>query len=517
MIETELKSFAVRDFVVDFDERSELVAVRHRSAPVGPYLGGLRVLELSVDGRPTPWSTGETVVDSDEVERTATADGLASVVLRHSFGAAWRTRLVLRNISSTTWTGRVALALQPGSGYRAWSLSVGRDSTYALLPAALESPILVAQSSSGSAVTVTEDGFEVGPIPLDPGFSFVAAWDWHAAASPRVLADRLPGELPWVLTAPVGEEIWLPADRDTAVLIPDDLELLDDHGHRTVFADRPGRRRVELRSARGSTVLELAWVPAVSDFLAAAAEQILTGPRGPSGVVGLADLPAALVLQWATRQTGFAAAVEADDALDLFTARLDHSPSETGRSSALEISYLAGEYDRLGDPDLLEACDRRMSAMTAVSPGLGLAMMRSRLASILAGRRPPRPTVGRTAGPLGLDPDSSASAAAAALEYALATETPDRVTSEETLAWVYRVGIELRAGLPGRVPASLPTEQLSHCLAVLRLLPDTVYPYWTETFGLSISTVTDARALELVDRLRGAPVTAAHAWLALSS
>ena len=88
------------------------------------------------------------------------------------------------------------------------------------------------------------------------------------------------------------------------------------------------------------------------------------------------------------------------------------------------------------------------------------------------------------------------------------------------MALVYRVGIELRAGLFGRIPATLPSEQLSHCLAVLRLLPDSVNPYWAEKFRVSISTVTDARALELVDRLtleKGAPVSTAHAWLAVST
>lgn len=520
-IETELKSFAVRDYVVEFDERSDLVAVRHRSSPGWPYLTELRVRELDVDGRSTPWRIGAAVVDSDEVELTALADGLASVVLRHTFGAAWRTRLALRNISTRTWTGRLALRLTPGSQCRVWSLTAGRDSTYALLPPALEAPILVAHCTSGSAATVTERGFELGPISLDPGLSIVAAWDWRTAASPRLLADRLPGTLPWDLTARLGEEIWLPADPDTAVLMPDDVQVIVDQDHRAAVATRPGRHRVELRSARGSTTLDLSWVPAVSDFLTAVAEHLLGGARGPNGVVRIADISTALVLQWAAREAGFVGAAEAGDALDLFTARLDHSAlgagPRVGASSALEIIYLAGEYDRQADPDLLEACGRRLAGMTGPAAGLGLAVMRTGLASVLAGRRPPRPPTGRSVGPEGLDPDSSFSAAAAALEYALATETPERITGDETLARVYRVGIELRAGLPGRVPATLPADQLSHCLAVLRLVPDTVNPYWMDKFGRSISTVTDARALELVDRLSGAPVTTAHAWLALSS
>ncbi len=73
------------------------------------------------------------------------------------------------------------------------------------------------------------------------------------------------------------------------------------------------------------------------------------------------------------------------------------------------------------------------------------------------------------------------------------------------------------AGLPGRGSSQLPVDDLGHCLAVLHLVPDSLYPSWTSWFVGPVPELVDALALELVDRLEGRPVSMAHAWLAVTS
>jgi hypothetical protein len=116
-----------------------------------------------------------------------------------------------------------------------------------------------------------------------------------------------------------------------------------------------------------------------------------------------------------------------------------------------------------------------------------------------------------------LEPGSSLRDVAAALEWWLATESPRRTDPNTAVApLLYRLGVELAAGLPSRAPADLSAADLGHCLAVLSVVPDDLHANWDAHFGTSISELVHARTLELVERLEGAPVGEGHAWLTVS-
>ena len=508
-IETELKSFALRAFRIDFDETGEFVGVWHRKRTAQPYLRRLALDQLICDDQPANWTQDRTVIDTDEVERAWTADGIARVELRHSFAAGWRTRLAVTNLAATSWTGRLGLVLEPGEGFRGWGMSIAGESTYAVLPWSAELPILAARSVHSPIDAVWASGLQVGPIVVAPGDRFVTAWDWWSTPHPGGLADRLPADVPRQLTVEVGDEIWLRADPDTAVVAPPDVDTVDDQDHRALSTAEPGRRRVEVRSARGSSVLDLSWVPSPADFLAATAERLLAEPAGPNGVVRLPDLVSALVVQRAVRGPGLQAVAEAADALDLFSARM----VETTDDPALPVIFLSGEYDRTGDPDQLGEAVGRLAAARAVTPGLGSAIVRAGLAAVATGRRPTLPAVRPTT-----EDYPSFSDAAAALELQLAIASPPRLLND---GWIrnllHRLGVELGAGLPGRGSSQLPVDDLGHCLAVLHLVPDSLYPSWTSWFAVPVPELVDALALELVDRLERRPVSMGHAWLAVTS
>lgn len=508
-IETELKSFASRAFRIDFDETGELVGVWHRKRPAQPYLRRLALDRLICDNQPITWSDDRTVIDADEVERTWTAVGVARVELRHSFAADWRMRLAVTNLAATAWTGRVRLVLEPGEGFRSWGMSLVGESTYAVLPWTVDLPILAARSVHTPIDAAWAGGLQVSPVVVAPGDRFVAAWDWWSTPHTGGLADRLPADVPRRLTVVVGEEIWVRADPDTAVVAPPDVDTVDDQDHRVLSTAEPGRRRVEVRSARGSSVLDLSWVPAPTDFLTATAERLLAEPPGRNGVVRLPDLVTALVVQRAARGPGLQAVTEAADALDLFTARMIHTTDDP----ALPVIFLSGEYDRTGDRDQLTEAAGRLAAARAVTPGLGSAVVRAGLAAVAAGRRPTLPAVRPTS--VDFAPFAEA---AAALEFQLAGASPARLLDDGSIPnLLHRLGVELGAGLPGRGSSHLSVDDLGHGLAVLHLVPDALYPLWSSWFVVPVPELLDALALELVDRLEGQPVSMGHAWLALTS
>ena len=151
-----------------------------------------------------------------------------------------------------------------------------------------------------------------------------------------------------------------------------------------------------------------------------------------------------------------------------------------------------------------------MAGLRAPVPGLGLAVVRTTVASVLAGRLPePGPRLAPITRPETL----------AEAEFLLSTRPPDLLAADPEITTVlYRLAIDVRAGLPGRLPDSLPPDQIGHTLAVLRLVPDALGSWWTARFGFTVGELVDARTLELGERLDPRlPISPAHAWLALSS
>ncbi len=516
-----MKSFATRAFRVAFDD-SGLTAVNPTARPDRGYFDRLEIGALRRNGEPVLGDTVPAVLDSDEIEQRWLAPDVASIAIRHSFIAGWRTRVVLANLAAADWTATLRFAVRPGPGYRVWTLATGSATVFALLPWEPDVPILYARSGNSSVVSEAADhpdhptddlvGLQIGPYRIGAGERLVLSWDWKTASHPRRLASDLSAALPalprWPCVA-VGEEIWLPADPDTALVVPDTVETTDLGDRQALAATEPGRHRVELRSARGSTVLDLSWVTPLPDFLANAAEQALAAPAGPAGVVRLPDLASALVVQRVARTAGFPAAGAAADALDQFTARLN----DAGPDPALRAIYLAGEYDRLGDADLISRALDVLAGLGRPVPGLGLAVLRTTVASVLAGRSPPpAPRIVPTG-----EPETLAEA-----ELLLATRTPEFLTTDPGVSrLLHRLATEVCAGLPGRLPEPPsnrpPLDEIAHTLAVLRLVPDALGPWWTTRFGGPVGELSDARGLEVIERIgAGGPISAAHVWLALS-
>jgi hypothetical protein len=519
-IEIELKSFVDRAFAVDVDDSAELIAVRSAQGPEVAYLRRFGVDFVRLDRRPVRWTACRAVVDDDETEQTWTAEGAVQVSVRHSFEAGWRTRLALTNLAPAAWTAVVGLAMEAGPACRTWLLSSSAESTLAVVPTRIDAAILTGRAVGAPLSEAAGPALEVGPVSLEPDERFVAAWSWRGERRTPKVAERLPAELPRWPTVEVGGEIWVPADADTAVVAPGGIAVIEESDRRVLSSAEPGRHRVELRSARGSSQLDLAWVRPLPDFLGLAAERLLAVPPDKTGIVRLADLAAALVVQRAAHAAGFPAAVAASEALDLFTARFATlvDPQAPEPSSPWAAIYLIGEYDRLGDADLLADAERRLAATSEPQPGLGLATLRSRLANVVAGR----PAQGSVAGPLrNQDPTQdpahdSINDVATALELRLAIAgSRDHAEDPLVSGWLYRVGVELAAGLPARAPAGLSDAELGHCLAVLHVVPETWQQWWSTHFGGSLSELVQARTLDLVDRLDTAPVSSAHAWLTL--
>ena len=503
-----MKSFPLRAFRVAFDDAGR-TEVSSPARPGQPVLTGLEIGALQRAGEPVPGDAEPVQFDDDEIEQRWTAPGLASVVVRHSFVGGWRTRVVLAELSGQPWTASLRLGVQPGPGVRPWSWATGTHGVLALLaddPAC--SVLHVRTGPSPAPVSALAGGLGLGPYRLTAGERVVASFEWASARWAREVTSRLASTwpvLPRWSTVATGEEIWLPADPDAALVLPNELETTDLGDRQAVTSEVPGRYRVELRSARGSTALELAWAPPLPQFLSSVAERILAAPSGPAGVVGLPDLAGAVVVQRAARIVGFPSAIAAADALDQFTARFDDDCPDR----ALGAIYLAGEYDRLGDLELIARAAELIARVREPVPGLGMALIRTAIAAVLAGR-PSGPGPRLTA----LDPGSLAG-----LEILLATRpaaAPD--AGAELAAGLHRLGLELLAGLPGRLPDDRSSDDAAYAVAVLRLVPDALNRWWTGRFGVPVAELADARALELVDRLDpDAAAGRAHAWLAVSS
>lgn len=509
MIETELKWFAARGFRVAFDAYG-LVAATPTAQPNRPYLHGIDVT-LQREGRPVSGNALPAVIDTDEVEQRWVAAGTATVDIRHSFVAGWRTRIVVGNTAGSAWTGTLRVAVRAGDGHRLWCIATGSAAALALLPDEPDVPILFARTVGASGIRAAEADvatFQVGPHRYTEGERLVLAFDWASVRDQRRLAAEISvaaPALPRWSTVETGAEIWLPADPDTALAAPVEVSASDLGDRQAVVAADSGRHQVELRSARGATVLDLSWVTPVSDFLVGAAARALSAPPGPAGVVRLPNLATALVVQHVARATGFVAAAVAADALDQFTARFD----DDGPDPSLRAVYLAGEYDRLGDPELItRAAELTRRSATAV-PGLGLAVVRTAVAAALAGQADrPSPLGPAVTGPVGL----------AELELLLTTRPPELLLGDPTAAAaLHRLGVELLAGLPGRLPRDRPADDLAYALLVLRLTPEALGAWWRRRFGCSIAELADARALEISERLAStSTISTAHAWLALT-
>jgi hypothetical protein len=506
---------------VGVDRRGGLSAVRHRASPaVLDRLGPAEVVPDAVpDGPQQADRPPRLTMDADEVE-VVDRVGPVEVVTRHSFDPAWTTRLVLRNRRpEPVRVQRWRLPWLPAADVRAWTLALGTDALVLLIPTAGTTPLLLARVTGGTVTEADQSGLAFGPVELGPDGRQVVSLSWSWVPDPRELLRRLPGELPRTTTVPVGDHIPLTGDPDTAAVIDPEVDLLDAGRQPAATANEPGRHRLELRSARGTTVVELCWAPPVADLLAGTAARALGGPRTPAGVPKLTGLAAAMVVQHSLVDGRLADPEEAAEALDLFTAR---RPAATGLPP-LWACYLLGEHQRLGEEDLLEDAVTVVTSQHGVAAGLGSAVVRSCVALLLAGR-PPGPVLAAAEARLG----TAAGSSAAVTELRLATvRVAGGRWSAELGTDVDLLGRQLGAGLPGRAVLPLPPVDQAQLAAVLRLVPEELGIGLARRWGSPAAAIADRAGLELAARLVAAQpggegaagpagVEDCYAWLVLA-
>lgn len=523
-------SFPCGPAQVTFDQTGWVTSLVHRREPELSYLAGAMVSSGWVGPDPLERVAPTVLADLDEVEFHYTYPGLLRVVVRHTFAAGWSVRIVCVSLAPDTLpVAGLQLRLDPPPGCVAWALALGATASYAVSPASGTGPLLGGVLRQGSLLRATSSGLELTPFELRAGDRYVVQlhWDWYQ--SPRAFGQARYGEAPSALFSFLGDAVHVRVDEDVAVVASDGVLATQEGRRLEVVAEAPGPCSVELRSARGTTAFEIEWVEPVAELLATLAQQTMAGLRTAAGVVKLADVAAALVLQHGLALGQVDDHDDAADALDLFTARL----GDPGTRGALEAAYLGREFDRLGEVDLLVQAEQAVLAQPTPTPGLGIAATQLCLGLIVSGR--PVDAVLRHLARLarqvttsGFSPEHGVAEQAAALEVVAVTDAGPGASGAGAAApnpaghnadltpWIAALGLHLGAGLKGRAVVPLPPGELSHLITVFGLLPDQLSGSMTKRWGCSPQTLARRATPELLARLARAPIGQAHAWLVLA-
>jgi hypothetical protein len=256
--------------------------------------------------------------------------------------------------------------------------------------------------------------------------------------------------------------------------------LADDGDTIELQASVPGVYTVELRSATGVVGYPLFAADAPDVFLNALAIDLLNGPRTPAGVVRIEDVAAGLVVQHALSEGRLEKPEEAADAL----ARLAGRSSQTRNVDPLALAFLTGQAVAEGDVDLLDTVVTGLLGCSSAVPGLGLAALRLRAASLVLGVAT-RGAIERLrtlidssdagrANRSAEDQDPMVAGDLAKLELAIivgSSEFQDK-GEPDVHALVGRLGLQLGAGLKGRPVVPIELVELAQLTVVLDLLPE---------------------------------------------
>jgi hypothetical protein len=278
------------------------------------------------------------------------------------------------------------------------------------------------------------------------------------------------------------------------------------------------------------TEYEMEWVAPLDQVLAEISEPLLAGPRNQAGLVRLADVDAAMVVQRLLWVGGAGDPDDADDALRLFSSRLEPGAITDGRG----VAFLCGEFQRLGEEDLLERATAALLELAHPVPGLGLATagvcmgrmqqgwpvepLLSHLTAFSAQRRGFQGGRPPWLEPAACDPAADLGQTAVALELQLVGPgTVERADRSRAEAWATRVGSGLGAGLPGRPVRPLPLDQQAYLATVLGLLPEPVASWVRPDWGCRPDDVARRTQAEVLARLGHQPPRAAHSWLIMGA
>jgi hypothetical protein len=500
--------------VVALRPDGSIESVRTGPGPGGHLVAGGRV-RATVDGVEVSWSEPTVAADVDEVEFGLTSAAGLGLVVRHSFTADWGLRVALVNHTLDPLRLEAELGWVPGSDCPAWALAAGATGAYAIPGPDGRGPLLGGELVLGTCDAVSATAIGLGRYELGPLERRVVQWRWAWYANPRTFNRNRFLAVPRDLVVPDNESARIVADEDTAVVAPGvelvrrgpALELSSSGGHRVT---------VEVRSRRGLTAYDLAWVEPLDDALAALGDELLAGPRTRAGVVALTGVDAALVVQHLLVRGRSGSPDDADDALGLFLTRTADTVPEDGRA----ISLRCAEFERTGEPDLLEQATTDLLRLDRSVAGLGLAAAQVCVAGLSQGRPP-----GSVLSHLGrLEPtpvDGPVDRVAADLELRLtaaprgpaADRGPDRWVEDR----VRRIGAALGAGLRGRPLRPLPVDAQAHLAVVLGLLPEGAGARPRPDWGVPAHEVARLGQAQVLARLAGQAPRAAHSWLIMGA
>ena len=507
---------------VDLSDAGVVTAVVHDADPGRSYLataGELRVLQ---DGTPVTWSAPELGVDADEVEVTRAA-GPLRLVVRHSVAVGWGVRLVLSNSGDQPVTlDDAVLTWQPPADQPAWALAAGAAGSYAVLPLDGRGPVLGGVLRLGELAAVDGDGLHLGRLLLEAQGRYVVQWHWDFHADARSFDRGRHPDVPRRLDLLVGEVVTVAADEDQALVAAGGLEVETVRDTVELSGAEAGELLVELRSARGLTRFELAVAEPLEAVLQARATDVLAGPRTAAGVVRLADVDAALVVQRALASAVLSEPDLAEEALDLFTARLP----EDERPDPRTVGYLCGEHSRTGDAELLARAGEAVLGAAEPAPGLGMAATELCLARLLLGQplAPVLDHLARLAGEAELPPGASPlSAQAALLELEVVTMSRAGLTegrrgpAAAVTARVAALGGWVGAGLKGRAVRPVPVDALAHLASVVTLLPEDLSAGLRPRWGCSAHELARRGQATVLARLGTGRPGPALSWLVLGA
>jgi len=506
---------------IDLSSAGVVTAVVHEAAPEATFLTSAGQLRTAVRGRLLSWGPPLLDADADEVEVTWVTEGLRLVV-RHTFTAGWGVRVALTNRSQDELVlDDPVLTWQVPDDRPVWALAAGAAGSFAVLSPDGTGPLLGGTLRLGALTRASAAGLHLGPLVLPGAGRYVVQWLWDFYAEPRAFDRGRHPDVPRRLDLTVGEAVTVATNEDEALVTGHGLLVETVRDQVELSPSEAGSFAVELRSARGLTSYTLRAAEPLEAVLQQAATAALDRPRTASGVVPLPDVDAALAVQRALASSLLEEPELAEEALDLYTARMPEDLPPDPRT----VGYLCGEHGRTADPELLGWATRAVLASWEPAPGLGMAGTELCLARLLAGE-PVAPVLDhlvRLAGESDLPASASPLRRQASLleleVVTMARNSPEgRGRSGAAVTpRVAALGGWLGAGLKGRAVTALPVEVLAHLAAVLALLPEPVSARLHAAWGCTAHDLARRGQAEVLCRLGDAAAGPALSWLVLGT
>lgn len=227
------------------------------------------------------------LVTEDEIEHSlTTASG--RLLQRAAINDGWRSRWVLVRDHDGAIQVEERLRVRPGPEFALWSWGTGVNAVIAIGPAHEAGPVLGLRLEQGyleqaddrprGAAAVEYRVAPTGTV-LETGERLVTVLGAHWYASISEFEQRLP---PWVLDTQLDDGVtWWADIADFGVSVPDGLELGYFDGQVSVDGP-PGRRIIEITSARGLSRVPLEWVPQTEQVLHQLVKELLDSGRKPN-------------------------------------------------------------------------------------------------------------------------------------------------------------------------------------------------------------------------------------------